>query len=122
MSGAITVVATVGGVLLRADLPWSSGWLVSIDRPMAEFQALAGNVVRQGAAKDDSRGVATYSAMVEEAQADLLKRIDDGASSVILSDSVSLYEAQMDAKVRPEVRGGRRSVQAEFRIIRRILP
>lgn len=120
--GGITVVATISGVYHRANLPWVPDWVVAIDRPMAEMVALAGNMIRQGSAKNATAGTAAFSGGIDFDQAAILETIDDGASSVFLSDGIRVYEAQMDAKIKPTIQGGKRHAEIAFRIIRQVLP
>lgn len=119
--GGITITGTASGTTYTVDLPFVSTWRVEITRQTAEAVSLAGSVIRQAAAKAQSAGTARYSGMVPEAEAIKLRTLDEGTATVVVGDGFRVYEMQMDAKVGTAVRGGRCQVDADFRVVRKIL-
>jgi hypothetical protein len=119
--GGITVHGTVGSTVYHAELPWTSAWVVKIDRQTSEAVSLAGSVIRQAASKSQTAGTATYSGLALEAEAIKIRTLDEGATQVYVSDGSRVYLAIMDAIVSRSVKGGKCKVEASFRMIRKVI-
>jgi hypothetical protein len=119
---AIIVSSTNAAATFRvAVLPWTKDFVIKRIRPSSEEMSLAGTMIRQSADKDISTGTIQYSEMVITADADRLKLIDDNESTCFLSDGEHVYEAEIDATVYPNEKGGRKKVEATFRIVREVI-
>lgn len=115
----ITVVPT-SGTFRQAELPWVTGFQWTSERPVSEEISLSGAVIRQSGAKADSMKTASYEGWVPRAHADILRRIDEAVSTVVISDGLNVYVAQMAASVNDTVRNGKKQVTATFRVVRTI--
>ncbi len=105
MSGGITLFKSGN----QADLPWDANWSVRLVRPSSERQNLAGGIIHQSAAKDQSTGTASYRGRAEggtvgRGGTDSLTDRDDGRHDASPVDMMPREDqGQIDSMKNPPV-------------------
>jgi len=117
----LTLSAVVNGNCHVVTLPHPRDWAVNAERQHASRTALAGNVIHQTAMKDVSAARPTFEGPVPEAQALVLRQLDQLTAIGYLADGEHLYESVFDAQVTPSDIVGCMQVRITFFIIREVL-
>ena len=110
-----------GSRAFSARLPWVRDWSVVIPLVKSSRVALAGNTIRQTVIKDPSGGVAKYSGDAWIEDVDEIIAMQEETTTCTLSDGVHVYEMVFDAREFESQAPGKKSIQIDFEVVRRVL-
>lgn len=104
-----------------ARLPWVRDWSVVVPLVKSSRVALAGNTIRQTVVKDPSGGIAKYSGDAWTEDVDEIMDMQEETTTCYLADGSHLYEMVFDAREFESEAPGKKNVQIDFEVVRRIL-
>lgn len=105
------------GNTYRAVLPYDANMVFQFQRQAAEKASIMGNIIRQAANVSKTAGTATYSRLVPQADAEVIRAMQFATTWCYLSFKGNLYKVEFDATVHDKIIGGKIKVNIVFKII-----
>jgi hypothetical protein len=103
-------------------LPGSADWGVTNNKPVSSRLTLGGSTIHQTAQKSQTSATASYSRVILNTYAEIVRLLDESSDSIYLSDGSKVYEVVMDAKILESKVIGKKIVTIVFKIVSRLHP